>query len=145
MPSTIGKCKLFRIKHITLLEGETFLRNKHDIAFFEINCTFFGRKENTISLFVRCHIFQILIDPVNNVLHATQTVSKMLQTLEHIQDKYWLPNNLLLKHLYCICAKHFELNTQIAYKPLNHYIFQHLIYCVWFLSLLFSLYIHQYS
>ena len=49
MPSTIGKCKLFRIKHITLLEGETFLRNKHEIAFFEIKCTFFGRKENTIS------------------------------------------------------------------------------------------------
>ena len=49
MPSTIGKCKLFRIKHVTLLEGETFLRNKHDIAFFEIKCTFFGRKENTIS------------------------------------------------------------------------------------------------
>ena len=48
MPSTIGKCKLFRIKHITLLEGETFLRNKPEIAFFEIKCTFFGRKENTI-------------------------------------------------------------------------------------------------
>ena len=48
MPSTIGKCKLFSIKHITVLEGETFLRNKHEIAFFEIKCTFFGRKENTI-------------------------------------------------------------------------------------------------
>ena len=48
MPSTIGKCKLFSRKHITLLEGETFLRNKHDIAFFEVKCTFFGRKENTI-------------------------------------------------------------------------------------------------
>ena len=34
MPSTIGKCKLFRIKYITLLEGETFLRNKQKIAFF---------------------------------------------------------------------------------------------------------------
>ena len=52
MPSTIGKCKLFRIKHITLLEGETFLRNKHEIGFFDIKCTFFGRKENTIRL---CH------------------------------------------------------------------------------------------
>ena len=50
MPSTIGKWKLFRIKHITLLEGETFLRDKHEIAFFEIKCTFFGRKENTIRL-----------------------------------------------------------------------------------------------
>ena len=39
MPYTIGKCKLFRIKHITFLEGETFLRNKHDIAFFEIKRT----------------------------------------------------------------------------------------------------------
>ena len=48
-PPPLWKCKLFRIKHITLLEGETFLRNKHDIAFFEIKCTFFGRKENTIS------------------------------------------------------------------------------------------------
>ena len=36
MPSTIRKCKLFRIKHTTLLEGETFLRNKHEIEFFEI-------------------------------------------------------------------------------------------------------------
>ena len=50
MPSTIGKCKLFRIKHATLLEGKTFLRNKHEIAFFEKKCTFFGRKENTITL-----------------------------------------------------------------------------------------------
>ena len=48
MPSTIEKCKLFRIKHITLLEGETFVRNKLEVAFFEIKCTFFGRKENTI-------------------------------------------------------------------------------------------------
>ena len=48
MLSTIGKCKLFRIKHITRLEGETFLRNKHEIACFEIKCTFFGRKENTV-------------------------------------------------------------------------------------------------
>ena len=52
MPSTIGKCKLFRIKHITLLEGKTFLRNKHKIAFFEIKWTFFGRKENTINAYV---------------------------------------------------------------------------------------------
>ena len=50
MPSTIGKFKLFRIKHTILLEGETFLRNKHEIAFFEIKCKFFGRKENTISV-----------------------------------------------------------------------------------------------
>ena len=49
MPSNIGKCKLFRIKHITLLGGEKFLRNKHEIAFIEIKCTFFGRKENTIN------------------------------------------------------------------------------------------------
>ena len=48
-PPPIGKCKLFRIKHITLLHGEIFLRNKHEIAVFEKKCTFFGRKENTIS------------------------------------------------------------------------------------------------
>ena len=34
MPPTIGKCKLFETKHTTLLEGETFLRNKHKIALF---------------------------------------------------------------------------------------------------------------
>ena len=45
MASNIGKCKLFRIKHTTLLEGETFLRNTHKIAFFKIKCTFSGRKE----------------------------------------------------------------------------------------------------
>ena len=50
MPSTIGKCKLFRIKHTTLLEGETFLRNKHKIAFFLIKCTFVGIKENSINV-----------------------------------------------------------------------------------------------
>ena len=50
MPSTIGKCKLFTIKHITLSEGETFLRNKYKIEFFLIRCTSFGRKENTISV-----------------------------------------------------------------------------------------------
>ena len=51
MPSTIGKCKLLSIKYTTLLEGETFLRNKHEIEFFEIKCTFFGRKENTITYY----------------------------------------------------------------------------------------------
>ena len=48
MPSTIGKYKLFRIKHTTVLEGKAFLRNKHKTEFFEIKCTFFGRKENTL-------------------------------------------------------------------------------------------------
>ena len=50
MPSTIGKCKLFSRKHITLLEGETFLRKKHEIVVFEIKCTLIGRKENTITI-----------------------------------------------------------------------------------------------
>ena len=48
MPSIIGKCKLFRIKHIIVLEGDTFLTYKHKTAFFEIKYTFFGRKENVI-------------------------------------------------------------------------------------------------
>ena len=50
MPFTIIKCELFKIKHTTPLEVETFLRNKHKIAyFFKIKFTFFGRKENTTS------------------------------------------------------------------------------------------------
>ena len=50
MPSTIGKYKLFRIKHITLLAGETFLKNKHKIALFlKVKCTFF-LVENKIPL-----------------------------------------------------------------------------------------------
>ena len=48
MPTTIGKCNLFKIKHTTLLEGETSLGNKHKIEFYKIKCTIFGRKENTI-------------------------------------------------------------------------------------------------
>ena len=55
MPSTIDKWKLFRIKHNTLFEGETFLRKKHEIAFFEIKCTFFGRKENIIRVIKNWH------------------------------------------------------------------------------------------
>ena len=47
MPFTIGKCKLFIVKHTTLLEGATFFRNKHKIPFFDIKCTFFGRKKKT--------------------------------------------------------------------------------------------------
>ena len=51
MPSTIGQCKLFRIKHTTpLLEGETFSRNQHEIAFLETKYKFFGEKENTTNL-----------------------------------------------------------------------------------------------
>ena len=69
MPSTIGKCKLFRIKLTTLLEGGTFLRTKHKIAFYEIKCTFFGRKENTINFatlwlnvnYIRTHLNKIII------------------------------------------------------------------------------------
>ena len=64
MPSTIGKCKLFRIKRITVLEGETFLRNKHDIAFFEIKCTFFGRKENTISIVVWLKVTNVITNSI---------------------------------------------------------------------------------
>ena len=40
----IDKCKLFRIKHITLLEGETFLRNKNKIEFFVNKVHIFWQK-----------------------------------------------------------------------------------------------------
>ena len=55
----LGMCKLFKIKHITLLEGATFLRNKQKIAFFLVKCTFFGSKENTIS-FVALNLLKTL-------------------------------------------------------------------------------------
>ena len=71
MPSTMGKCKLFRIKYITLLEGKTFLRNKHDILFFEIKCTFFARKENTISGLLHKKIYSYLYIVASNTF-ATQ-------------------------------------------------------------------------
>ena len=70
MPSIIGKCKLFRIKHITLLEGDTFLRNKHDIAFFEIKCTFFGRKENTICISVHLYAKYAILVIILHCYHA---------------------------------------------------------------------------
>ena len=47
MPSTIGKCELFGIKHTTLLEGETFLRNKLKIAFF-LNANFLIEKKTPL-------------------------------------------------------------------------------------------------
>ena len=71
MPSSIGKCKLIRIKHITLLEGETFLRNKHEIAFFEIKCTFFGRKENTISV---TDLYMKIINNKHTLLYNHPTI-----------------------------------------------------------------------
>ena len=79
MPSTIGKCKLFRIKHITLLEGETFLRNKHEIAFFEIKCTFCGRKENTINVDAFCPILEesfFLTPPPPPLMWCVQAIWK---------------------------------------------------------------------
>ena len=78
MPFTIGKCKLFRIKHNTLLEGETFLRNKHEIAFFEIKYRFFGRKENTISL-QPLEPFSSLMIYLGNVLHELSMSSSIIQ------------------------------------------------------------------
>ena len=41
MPFTIAMCKLFRIKSTTVLEGETFLRNKDKFAFFLNKVHFF--------------------------------------------------------------------------------------------------------
>ena len=68
MPSTIGKCKFVRIKHTTLLEGETFLRNKHKIAFFfKIKCTFlveFAVLKNNI----REAFGEIQLHSIDNVL-----------------------------------------------------------------------------
>ena len=52
MPSTIGKCKLFKIKHTTLLEGSTFFRNKHKIPFFLNKVHFFLVEKKTPSEFV---------------------------------------------------------------------------------------------
>ena len=65
MPSIIGKCKLFRIKHISpLLEGETFLRNKHEIVFFEIKCTLFLVEKKT----------PLLFDPNEHIKRDTQPI-----------------------------------------------------------------------
>ena len=44
------------IQHTTLLEGKPFLRNKHQIAFFEVKCKFFGRKGYTISVCELCSV-----------------------------------------------------------------------------------------
>ena len=49
MPSTIGKCKLFGIKYNTLLEGKTFLRNKHIIA-LKKNAHFLVEKNTPIDI-----------------------------------------------------------------------------------------------
>ena len=87
MPSTIGKCKLFRIKHITLLEGETVLTNKREIAFFVIKCTFFGRKENTISLIAISYIYythSCQIDNASNRQIFGKKIVKIVKDLHGI-------------------------------------------------------------
>ena len=61
MPSTIGKCELFRIKHITLLEGEIFVRNKRKIKFF-LNKMHFFLVEKKTPLETNCVALMPMID-----------------------------------------------------------------------------------
>ena len=99
MPSTIRKCKLFRIKHSTLLEDETFLRNKQKITFFWIKCTFFwikctffwikctffNRKENTIKLFI---VRTILYATVQTCTAYTTIMSSLFLSYNYLLDLY---------------------------------------------------------
>ena len=45
MPSNIGKCELFRLKHTTLLEGEIFFRNKRKIFLNKMHIFLQKRKQ----------------------------------------------------------------------------------------------------
>ena len=103
MPSTMGKCKLFRIKHNTLLEGETFLRNKHEIAFFQIKCTFFWqkRKHHYSQLAKRIRTKPNLIRHTSNHLLAPPGT-----TIKYYFAGWWFieccpPIPILLK---CVCV-----------------------------------------
>ena len=95
----IFHCGIRFYKHITLLKSETFLRNKHEIAFFEIKCTFFGRKENTISVRTRLililffvfivELWRVEID--NNILRVVkyENMLSTLQTLNMIRERFY--------------------------------------------------------
>ena len=63
------------------LETETFLRNKHEIAFFEIKCTFFGRKENTIrgEIVLKTLLAKTLWRYINGFLYHIQHISSKKQ------------------------------------------------------------------
>ena len=68
MPSTIGKCKLFKIKHTTLLEGEIFFKKQTQ------NCIFCNK----------VHIFLVekktpLVSVVKYAL-TTQSICPLLHT-----------------------------------------------------------------
>ena len=72
MSFTIGKCKLFRIKHTTLLESETFLRNNHKIEFFVFkeNAHFLVEKNTPLVLIpsvARKFTFLKLITPAQEI------------------------------------------------------------------------------
>ena len=115
MPSTIGKCKLFRIKHITLLEGEVFLRSKHKISFFEIKRTFFGRKENTINkkhinhqvwsklLFFFRNFYKLLIDHSQSKSKASKWTNFNCFIYGHIKNRhYWNLITVFISFIYLI-------------------------------------------
>ena len=81
MPYTIGERELLRIKHTTVLEGVTFLRNKHKIKFFLKKFTFYGRKENIISS-------ALAIRHTNHVFYRNSISIKRIMSVIVLFQKY---------------------------------------------------------
>ena len=102
MPSTIGKCK---IKHNTLFRGRNIFKNQtQSCIFFEINCTFYGRKENNISLLISA--FEIaycgLWEQRLNFLFNDVVLSWFLMNRWRMEKKTFL-KKIYLKLLFIHC------------------------------------------
>ena len=114
MPSTIGKCKLFRICYVifTLLEGATFLRNKNEIAFFEMHIFF--------HMFFKSSVGFVL----SNCLNAKKNKFGMRNTLYsielsvHKQSSVVNTTYTIQSRVNCsIIFKFRELRIYVRYQP----------------------------
>ena len=111
MPSTIGKCKLFKIKHTTLLEGETFLRNKHKIE-FKKNAHFLVEKKTP--LVNKKNLFRNIA--ALSTFYKLKSFEKLLLSLcfsNSIPQNRYLLTELLRKKVYLKfqIEKHLNVST----------------------------------
>ena len=100
MPFAFKKCKLFGIKHIILLEGETFLRNKHEIAFFEMKSAHFMVEKktplvvvalfnDTVSILVFVCDSYLFCDSCVCELWRVETNNNIIRVVRYEYDEYF--------------------------------------------------------
>ena len=111
MPFTIGKCNLFRIKHITLLEGERFLRKKHKME-LKTKCIIFSKKKNTIR---RKHFgfYQVLGGKI--YLRTSNNIQGNSMGEDFLAVTLYLQRKLLFFFLFMALNFAFTLNSVLIF------------------------------